>query len=110
MSIREASPLGQYRTLPGNKHWPNLVLQGVVAQNDKSFFDWFESVKIGTVGLARAHGTIKLKNGDGEKPVAEWSFTGAFPIKYSGPTLDTHSALLAFETIELTHQGLTRDS
>ena len=110
IDIYEGGASGQYRTLPGKKHWPTLVLQGVVAQNDKSFFEWFESVKIGTIGQARAHGTIKLKNGDGAKPVAQWSFKGAFPIKYSGPTLDTHSSLLAFETIELTHQGLTRDT
>ena len=44
------------------------------------------------------------------QPVATWTFEGAYPIKYTGPTLDTHSALLAFETIELTHKGLKRDT
>ena len=47
-------------------------------------------------------------SGDLPVPVATWTFTGAFPVKYTGPTLDTHSSLLAFETIELTHQGLER--
>jgi phage tail-like protein len=108
--IWEGGASGQYRTLPGKKHWPNLVLQGVVAQQETSFFDWFDSVQIGTIALSRANGLIKLKQGDGTKPVATWEFVGAFPIKYSGPTLDTHSALLAFETIELTHQGLERTS
>lgn len=108
--IWEGGASGKYRTLPGKKRWPTLVLQGVVAKNDKSFFEWFEGVTIGSIGLSRAHGTIKLKNGDGATPVATWTFEGAFPIKYSGPTLDTHSALLAFETIELTHQGLKRET
>jgi phage tail-like protein len=110
IDIYEGGASGKYRTLPGKKHWPTLVLQGVVAQNDKSFFDWFESVTIGSIARARAHGTIRLKNGNGATPVATWTFDGAFPIKYSGPTLDTHSALLAFETIELTHQGLKRET
>lgn len=106
--VWEGGTFGQYRALPGKKHWPSLVLQGVVTLHETSFFDWFNSVRIGTIGKSRAHGTIALKNGDGAKPVATWTFTGAFPIKYTGPSLDTHSGLIAFETIELTHQGLER--
>ncbi len=99
---------GQHQTLPGRKHWPSLILQGVVAANDKSFFDWFNGVQIGTIGQSRASGHIRLKHGASKTPVATWDFVGAYPIKYTGPTLDTNSTLLAFETIELTHQGLTR--
>jgi phage tail-like protein len=106
--IWEGGASGKYRTLPGKKHWPTLILQGVIAQQETSFFDWFEGVTIGSIAKSRADGLIRLKHGDGETPVASWTFTGAFPIKYTGPTLDTHSALLAFETIELTHQGLER--
>lgn len=99
---------GQYQTLPGKKHWPSLVLQGVVAKDDKSFFDWFNGVKIGTIGQSRAHGHIRLKHGGTTTPVATWDFIGAYPIKYTGPSFDTNSSLLAFETIELTHMGITR--
>jgi phage tail-like protein len=108
--VWEGGASGQYRTLPGKKHWPNLVLQGVVAKDDTSFFDWFDSVQVGTIGQSRAHGQIRLKQGGDNSALATWDFFGAFPIKYTGPTLDTHSALLAFETIELTHQGIERTS
>jgi phage tail-like protein len=106
--IWEGGASGQYRMLPGRKSWQNLVLQGVVAIAQTAFFDWFDSVKIGKIGKARANGLIALRNGDNPAPIATWTFTGAFPVKYTGPTLDTHSSLLAFETIELTHQGLER--
>jgi len=106
--IWEGGASGQYRTLPGKKHWPSLVLQGVVAKNETTFYDWFNKVKIGTIEQARAEGYIDLKHGGDNTPVATWVLHGAFPIKYTGPTLDTHSALLAFETIELTHKGIER--
>jgi phage tail-like protein len=106
--IWEGGASGDYRMLPGKKRWPTLVLQGVVALRETFFFDWFDSVTIGSIAKSRADGLIQLKNGDGAMPVATWTFTGAFPIKYTGPTLDTHSALLAFEIIELTHCGLLR--
>jgi phage tail-like protein len=106
--IWEGGASGQYRMLPGRKSWPNLVLQGVVALKETAFFDWFDSVKIGKIGQARSDGMITLMNGESPSPVATWTFTGAFPVKYNGPLLDTHSTLLAFETIELTHKGIER--
>jgi phage tail-like protein len=109
-AIWEGGATGQYRMLPGKKSWPNLVLQGVIAIGETAFFAWFDSVKIGKIGKARANGLIALRTGDHPGPIATWTFTGAFPVKYTGPTLDTHSSLLAFETIELTHQGLERRS
>jgi phage tail-like protein len=106
--IWEGGASGQYRMLPKKKQWPNLVLQGVVALKETAFFDWFDSVKIGKIKQARADGLISLMSGDLPVPVATWSFTGAFPVKYVGPTLDKHNSLLAFESIELTHKGLER--
>ncbi len=107
-TVWEGGASGRYRVLPGKKSWPNLVLQGVVALAQTAFFDWFDVVTIGKIGKARADGLIALRNGDNPSPIATWTFTGAFPVKYTGPTLDRHSSLLAFETIELTHQGLER--
>ncbi len=109
-AIWEGGASGQYRMLPGKKSWPNLVLQGVIGLGETAFFAWFDSVKIGKIAKARADGIIALRNGEQPAPVATWTFTGAFPVKYTGPTLDTKSSTMAFETIELTHQGLERQS
>lgn len=108
--IWEGGASGQYRMLPKRKQWPNLVLEGVVALKETAFFDWFDSVKVGKIGKARADGLITLMSGDLPAPIATWTFTGAFPVKYSGPKLDTRNSLLAFESIELTHKGIERMS
>jgi phage tail-like protein len=105
----EGGSSDQQQVLPGKKRWPNLVLQGAVV-DEKAFFDWFSKVQIGKLKDARAHGTIRLKKGGGDsgKVIATWDFVGAFPIKYAGPSFDTHATTIAFETIELTHLGLKR--
>jgi len=106
----EGGASGQYLKLPSKKFWPNLVLEGVVALKETAFFDWFDSVTLGKIGEARADGLISLMSGDLPAPVATWTFTGAFPVKYSGPNLDTHSTLIALESIELAHTGIERVS
>ena len=97
---------GQYTALPGKPKWPSLVLQGAVVEK-KVFFDWFKKVKIGQISGARSDGTIRLKHGLNET-VAQWHFLGAYPVRYTGPSLDLHSATVAIETIELTHRGIER--
>jgi phage tail-like protein len=97
---------GPYQPVPGKTRWANIVLQGAVVEK-KVFFDWFASVKIGQIKDARSHATIRLKHGLNET-VAQWDITGAYPVKYIGPTLDMHSTAVAIETIELTHQGVKR--
>jgi phage tail-like protein len=108
--VWEGGASGRYHTLPGKKSWPNLVLQGVVALEQTAFFDWYDSVQIGKIAKARADGLITLRNGESEAPVATWTFIGAYPVKYTGPSFDTHSTTIAFETIELTHRGIERKS
>ena len=107
--IWEGGASGQYRMLPKRKQWPNLVLEGVVALKETAFFDWFDSVKVGKIGKARADGLITLMSGDLPAPIATWTFTGAFPVKYTGPKLDTHNSLLAFEIDRADPQGHRAD-
>jgi hypothetical protein len=37
-----------------------------------------------------------------------WDFKEAYPVKYTGPELRADSGSVAFESIELTHRGLSR--
>jgi phage tail-like protein len=96
-----------YRVVPTKKKWSNIVLKGAVV-DEKKFFEWFDKVQLGEVGKNRREVEINLIHAG--KRIARWSATGAFPVKYTGPTFDTNSAAIAFETIELTHLGLKRDS
>ena len=52
--------------------------------------------------------SIFLKSSDG-KIVANWNVVGAYPLSYTGPSFDSNSNAVAFESIELTHMGIIRD-
>ncbi len=41
------------------------------------------------------------------QPRVSWRVRNAFPCKYSGPDLKANSSEVAFETLELAHEGLS---
>ena len=43
---------------------------------------------------------------DGRK-VAEWSLLSVVPVRWTGPSLNTESAKVATETIEIAHHGFS---
>jgi len=100
-----ASP-DSYLALPGKTRLTNIVLQGAVVEK-KLFFDWYDKVRLGDIKSVRADGSIFLKRG-AEETIARWNFVGAYPVRYTGPSLDLHSTTMAIETIELTHKGVER--
>jgi phage tail-like protein len=95
-----------YRVVPTKKKWSNIVLKGAVV-DEKEFFKWFDGVKLGNVADSRKDVVIHLIHAG--KTIATWHAERAFPVKYGGPTFDTNSTSIAFETIELTHLGLKRE-
>ncbi len=46
---------------------------------------------------------IDMKNNDAKW---SWTFQKAYPIKWTGPVLKADSNTIAFESIELVHQGI----
>jgi phage tail-like protein len=58
---------------------------------------------LGTV--ARRDGVVTLL--DEERNVVKaWSFTRGLPVKWSGPSLNAMQSQVAFEEIEIAHEGL----
>lgn len=97
--------------LPGRMTWPNLVLKRGVTSSD-ALFQWFRLTSgEGFTGrqnqLTRHTGHLSLYgdvNGTYRR-IREWSFYGAFPVKWSGPTLSASSRDVATETLEIAHHG-----
>lgn len=59
-------------------------------------------------GIHLPHGTnmsIILGTVDGKK-AKHWDVTGAIPVKWTGPDLNTGSDQIAVETLEIAHHGL----
>jgi phage tail-like protein len=82
----------------------NLVLKrGVV---DRLLWDWYYDLTQGHITIR--HGTVTIKSPDGGTALAEWEFSDAFPVKWTGPELIADQSRIATEALELAHSGLRR--
>ena len=87
--------------LPGAMRHPNLVLTRPVT-NDTSLLKWVSQTQQAakTVDV-----TITMIETTGS-PVQTWTFGDAFPIRWTGPSIESNGAYVAVETVEITHSGL----
>ena len=86
----------------GGLKYPNLVLKRGVTYED-ALLKWFLDQE--TDRDERGNVTLNLLGDDGQQ-VRTWSFAGAFPVKWSGPSFNAKSTNVATETLEIAHQGL----
>lgn len=70
-----------------------------------SLWNWYYNITQGII--QRKNGTIMLLDRQ-MLPVMWWNFRNALPIKWSGPELNATSDEIAFESIEMVHEGLTK--
>jgi phage tail-like protein len=105
--------------------YPNLVFKRGVTPNT-DLWDWYYQVLYGDQAVLRKNGIVVLTDrsaagaagavlpstpgltGLGRLPIAAWSFSNGLPEKLQGPGLNAKSNEIAIETLEITHQGLTR--
>lgn len=104
--------------------YPNLVFKRGVTPNT-DLWDWYYQVLYGDQAVLRKNGIVVLTDrsaaaagavlpsipgltGLGRLPIAVWSFSNGLPEKLQGPGLNAKSNEIAIETLEITHEGLTR--
>ena len=90
--------------LAGRAKHPRLVLKHGVSPMD-GLWGWHQDVVAGDV--QRRNATIYLLN-NAQFPVLWWIVRGAIPVKWTGPSLNAASSAVAFESVDLVHQGLSR--
>jgi phage tail-like protein len=90
--------------LPGRLKYPNLVLKHGLTDLE-SLWSWHRDIADGK--LKRHNGSIILLNTNFIECWC-WSFIGGYPIKWTGPQLNAGSVQVAFESIEIVHQGITK--
>jgi phage tail-like protein len=93
---------------PGRTKWNNLVFKrGLVARRDPmdttDLSAWIEAYLDGN-GV-RKDGVIILLD-EQRQPKLTWSFKRGLPLKWSGPSLNAGQSQVAFESIEIAHEGL----
>ena len=91
--------------LPGPATWPRLVLKRGLTDFD-NLWRWHQDVRRGTI--KRRNGSIILGGESIGHGIYRWNFVGAYPVKWTGPTLTAASATVAVEQVELVHRGITK--
>ncbi|HEX2090907.1 MAG TPA: phage tail protein [Longimicrobiaceae bacterium] len=91
--------------LAGPTRYPsNLVLKKGLTDVE-SLWKWHQQVVRGDV--RRRNGSVYLLDRKG-LPAMWWNFTGAYPVKWSGPDLRAEQGAVAVEQLELVHRGLSK--
>jgi phage tail-like protein len=90
--------------LPGRMHYPNLVLSWGLVQNDL-LLKWFSQTH---VEAQRQEITLTLtaSKGDMTKNIRTFTFTDAFPVRWTGPQITEGGVGTWGETLEIAHSGL----
>ncbi len=101
---REGGQNDYVHRFAGPTKYPSLILKHGLTQID-GLWNWHQDVTQGNIN--RKNGTIYLLD-KMHIPAMYWNFKEAFPVKYTGPDFRADSAAIAFESIELTHRGLSR--
>jgi phage tail-like protein len=88
----------------GPTKYPPLILKHGLTTID-GLWTWHQDVVAGQI--ARHNGTIHLLDRN-RTTIMSWDFKEAFPVKWTGPTLQADRAQVAIESLELRHRGLSR--
>jgi phage tail-like protein len=88
---------------PGHITWTNLVLKHGVSRLNQTGWDWLYSYGQGKV--RRMDGLIMLLDSM-HLPHTIWTIKRAFPVKFTGPSLQANTSAVAIETLELAHEGM----
>lgn len=103
---REGDMVQTPMKIPGLKKYGNITLKKGLADSG-ALYDWMIAGVNGDV--KRKTITITLLNAT-EAAVASWRAINAWPVKYTGPDFNAISSEVAVESLEIAHEGMTRES
>lgn len=93
------------RQVPGLKKFGKITLKrGIVG--DLAFWNWIVSAMNGAV--VRTEGSVVLLD-ENRQEVMRWNFRRAWPVKFTGPSLNAKNSEIAMETLEIVTEHLAID-
>jgi len=92
--------------IPGRLKWGDITLKRGLTSN-LEIWKWREMVENGEVTKARKNGSIIMFD-QSLKPVAQWDFKNAWPVKVSGPAPKSDSNELQVEELTIAHEYIKR--
>lgn len=87
---------------PGRIKYPPLVFKRGVTSSIE-LWQWFKDVTEGRI--SRKGGAVILKDNAGNI-VCRWTIMDSYPVRWSGPELNSNSSEIAVEELEIVHNGL----
>jgi hypothetical protein len=102
VGISEVSPLTSEGE-PGEGGHRTVVLRRALTGSPE-LFRWREEAHTGKPATRRV--SIHLYDQTGERPVIAWEFQGAWPSRYTVPSLDAKGNDVAMEELELAYERL----
>lgn len=91
--------------LSGMVKYGNVTLKWGSSSN-KEFTDWIASCADGKT--ERKEVKIQLMDDTNTQALAEWKLADAWPTRYTAPDFKATDNEVAYESIELCHEGLSR--
>jgi phage tail-like protein len=85
--------------LPGGVRYPNLILSRGLT-DEEAFLKWLWATH---TKAERKEITLTLQSAAKQR---SWAFADAFPVRWTGPEMDSHGTGVATETLEIAHSGL----
>jgi phage tail-like protein len=101
--FREGGQGGFVHRLPKGLKHTNVKMIRPIDADSAQIAAWFTRT---SQRMARQDATVTAYDGN-HREVARWELTGAWPLKYTGPSLMSTSVLAATETLEIAHTGFT---
>lgn len=106
MEYREGDMVQTPMKIPGLKKYGNITLKKGLADS-RALYDWLDEGVTGEVNRK----TITITLLDATKTaVTSWRVINAWPIKYTAPDFNATSSEVAIESLEIAHEGMTRES
>lgn len=89
---------------PKQTKYQNIVLKRGITDYD-DLWTWCQDVVSGK--FEKKDGAIILIN-ENKEDALRWNFVQAYPVKWTGPEFRADNSTVAFESIEMAHEGIEK--
>ncbi len=109
LEYKEGGLNSRVHRLPGRYKFSNLTLKRGIAEDGTDLWSWIKSnVEASNQGTVVAHDvTVSLMDLSGQTPLRTWTFSNAYPVKWSATALSAEQNAIAIETLALAHNGVS---
>ena len=104
--VREGGQNEFVHRLPSRVEYGNLVLRrGYAVSNE--FYNWVLTC-LNRAGkpIDRRNVAVSLFDLERNQVAFTWTFVGAYPVKWSGPSFRANESSVGIESLELAHEGI----